>query len=299
MFRSGRSHHRGPRTVAKPAQRGTRPRRSSLITIGVIAISVVVAAKVGYDLRVREYARETTGTAAQRQAVFDLLRPVALSNCRLERFGESYDGGYLLCGNLLDDVESVYSYGIAGYDKWGCDLSTRLRVPVHQYDCFDVTRPACPGGTAMFHEECVGDVPTTEDGRAFDTIVNQLAKNGDASKHMVLKMDVEGAEWSTLLSAPDALLQRIDQMAVEFHGVEGDKSAAVVQRLLEFFEVAHIHFNNVTCYSGMDPLRAWAYEVTFVNKRLAKVDPTSRADGVHPLDAPNNPLFPDCQAELR
>lgn len=53
----------------------------------------------------------------QRQALFDLLRPVALSNCELERFGEANDGGYLMCGNLLGGVQSGYSYGIAGYDK--------------------------------------------------------------------------------------------------------------------------------------------------------------------------------------
>ena len=33
----------------------------------------------------------------QRQALFDLLRPVALTNCQMERFGETYDGGYLMC----------------------------------------------------------------------------------------------------------------------------------------------------------------------------------------------------------
>ena len=38
-----------------------------------------------------------------------------------------------LCANLLGDVKSAYSYGISGYDQWGCDVSTRLRVPVHQY----------------------------------------------------------------------------------------------------------------------------------------------------------------------
>ena len=58
----------------------------------------------------------------QRQILFDLLQPVALANCRLERFGEANDGGYLMCGNLLDGVESAYSYGISSYDKWGCDI---------------------------------------------------------------------------------------------------------------------------------------------------------------------------------
>ena len=60
-----------------------------------------------------------------------MLRPVALSNCRLERFGEAHDGGYLMCGNLLENVQAGYSYGIDGYDQWGCDISTKRNVTVH------------------------------------------------------------------------------------------------------------------------------------------------------------------------
>ena len=77
-----------------------------------------------------------------RQVLFEEIQPVKLSNCQLERFGEPNDGGYLLCANLLGDVKSAYSYGISGYDQWGCDVSTRLRVRVHQYDCFNLTRPS-------------------------------------------------------------------------------------------------------------------------------------------------------------
>jgi hypothetical protein len=224
-----------------------------------------------------------------------MLQPASLSNCRLERFGEAYDGGYLMCGNLLEEVQVGYSYGIAGYDKWGCDISTKRDVTVHQYDCFDTTQPACPGGRTVFHAECVGDASRTEEGRPFDTIKNQLARNGDSSKRIALKIDVEGAEWNSLLSVPDEILERIDQMAVEFHWVEDEKSIAVVRRLKQFFEVAHVHFNNASCISGMEPLPAWAYEVLFVNKRLAVVDSSQKAGGLHPLDAPNQPLIADCQ----
>ena len=74
-----------------------------------------------------------SGHAAQRrQMLFAEIQPVRLANCELERFGEKADGGYLLCGNLLGEAGSAYSYGISGYDGWGCDVSTRLDVRVHQ-----------------------------------------------------------------------------------------------------------------------------------------------------------------------
>jgi hypothetical protein len=202
-----------------------------------------------------------------------------------------------MCANLLDDARAGYSYGIAGYDKWGCDISKKLGVTVHQYDCFDPRRPSCPGGKTVFHDECVSDRTRRTDGRFFDTIANQLARNGDARRHIVMKIDVEGAEWESLLHAPDALLERIDQMAVEFHRSEDrdEEYLRVVQRLLRFFYVAHLHFNNFACVSHLDPLPAWAYEVLFVNKRVGRVDPSRNAGGLHPQDAPNNPEAPDCQ----
>ena len=276
------------------------------VTLVVLILGLVIRNQVkvyrGRQARAAA-AQQRALEVQQRRALFEQLQPVALANCRLERFGEANDGGYLMCANLLDEVESGYSYGISGYDKWGCDVSSRFDVPVHQYDCFDTRQPACPAGKTVFHAECVGDARATIDGRPFDTIQNQFAKNGDATKRIVLKIDVEGAEWASLLSTPDAELQRIDQLVVEFHWqrdedagwIQDERYARVVGRLKQFFEVAHIHFNNFSCMEGLEPFPTWAYEVLFVSKRLAVVDPSGKAGGLHPLDAPNSTAFRDCQ----
>ena len=244
-------------------------------------------------------ASERTRDDGNRQALFDMLRPVALANCQLERFGEAHDGGYLMCGNLLGAVQVGYSYGISGYDKWGCDVATKLRVTVHQYDCFNTQQPACSEGNTVFHAECVDGRAKTEEGRLFDTIANQFGKNGDRAKRIVLKIDVEGAEWDSFLYAPDSVFEQIEQMAIEFHRVGEERFRAVVQRLKHFFHVAHIHFNNASCLANLDPFPTWAYEVLFVSKRLGVVDPAGSAGGLHPLDAPNAPGFADCQPATR
>lgn len=264
--------------------------------VGVTAAIVMTAGcgdRAGSEERYRDPA------AWARERLYAQLQPVVLANCRIERFGEPNDGGYLMCANLLDDVEAGYSYGIAGYDQWGCDISRRFRVPVHQYDCFDLTRTSCPGGEMIFHPECVaGTTFTDEDGRRFDTVQNQLARNGHAGRHIVLKMDVEGAEWDTILAMPDELFDHIDQIAIELHGVDRDpdRFTSVVTKLRRFYHLAHLHFNNYACVEGLEPLPASAYEVLFVSKRLGVVDPD--ADPVtrpHPLDAPTDPDAPDCQ----
>jgi hypothetical protein len=176
-------------------------------------------------------------------------------------------------------------------------------VPLHQYDCFNTTVPACPGGKTIFHAECVGASSAMLEGRLFDSIEKQLERNGDRSKHVAIKMDVEGAEWESLLSTSDEVFRRIDQLAIEFHWMQDPhgewmldtRYLAVMRLLKKHFHVAHLHFNNHSCTDGLDPLPAWAYEVLFVSKRIGVEDPSRQAAGLHPLDAPNNPLVPDCQ----
>jgi len=232
-----------------------------------------------------------------RAALLAELQPVKLRNCELARFGEKNDGGYLLCANLLKDVESAYSYGISGYDGWGCDVSTRLSVPVHQYDCFNTTQPSCPSGRPVFHAECVaGRRSNDEEGRLFDSLQGQFTRNGDAAKHLVVKMDVEGAEWDSILQTPDEVLARVDQLVFEFHGVSYTaRYLEVIAKLKRTFEIVHLHFNNYSCVGAGAPFPAWAYEVTMVNKRLAEVDPAGKVALPNALDAPNLPAAHDCQ----
>jgi hypothetical protein len=222
------------------------------------------------------------------------LQPVTLSTCRLERFGEPHDGGYLVCANLLGDVTAGYSYGISGYDGWGCQVSTTLRVPVHQYDCFDARVPACDGQT-VFHNECIGAEAATIENRAYDTLEHHLTRNGHGSSRIVMKIDVEGAEWDVFTTSSDEVLDRIDQLVVEFHGTSEMRFASAVLRLKRFFHVANLHMNNHACDPGSAPFPAWAYEVLFVNKRLDTVTPEPRATPFHPLDRPNTTAVPDCQ----
>jgi hypothetical protein len=249
---------------------------------------------------VAQQARGDVGRTRQaREALFAELQPVKLRTCELARYGEDHDGGYLACRNLLSDVRSAYSYGISGYDGWGCEVSTELNVPVHQYDCFDTRHPSCPTGTPIFHAECIASSRSTDaQGRVFDSMENQIASNGDSEKHIIVKVDVEGAEWDSMLKTPDPVFERIDQMIFEFHGVDRNiaRSREVILRLKKFFHVAHLHINNYSCRPGLQPFGGWAYEVTFVSKRLATVDPGGTSVRLpNPLDSRNNPVAPDCQ----
>lgn len=238
-------------------------------------------------------------TARQiRQKLLAELQPVAIRHCTLERFGSPHDGGYLMCAGLLRNVQAGYSYGIGPADDWGCEISRRQDVTVHQYDCFDPGRPECPGGRTLFHDECIAATAGTAESRLFDSLSGQISKNGDAGKTLVVKIDVEGAEVDSLMATPDRVLDRIDQLAMELHGTT-ERYLDLVLKLKRTFRVAHLHFNNQSCALRFAPFPSWAYQVLFVNKRVGVPDAAAPAPALpHPLDAPDYAQGRDCQSLL-
>jgi hypothetical protein len=255
-----------------------------------------ILAIVGIGMAVWPGVRPKPPTAREvRRMLLTELQPVALKNCTMKRFGGAHDGGYLMCGNLLENVVSAYSYGIGTDDNWGCQISRELRVPVHEYDCFEPLQPACPGGQPIFHDECIAAETETIESRVFDTLSNQIRKNGDAGKTLVVKIDVEGAELDSLLTTPAGVLDRIDQLTMEIHGTD-KRFLALVRKLKRTFHVIHLHFNNNACGERWYPFPAWAYQVSFVNKRIGVVDRSAPKPTLpHPLDTPDAPIGRDCQ----
>lgn len=170
-------------------------------------------------------------------------------------------------------------------------------MPVHQYDCFDPARPTCEGGVFVFHNECIGPRPERDESqRVFDTLQNQISKNLDTGKRLIVKIDVEGAEWNSLLVTPDAVLDQIDQMPMELHGVNERRFLEVIRRLKQKFYVVNLHFNNYACTPSSEPLPAGVFQVLWVNKRLGVLDESAPTPvPMSALNAPDALGRPDCQ----
>jgi hypothetical protein len=264
-------------------------KRRIVILVAVTVLGLIAA--YGLDL-----LKHTAEAHATREELLQELKTVTLKNCTLKRYGSAHDGGYLMCENLIDGVQSAYSYGISTEDNWGCDMSRQFNVTVHQYDCFTPHRPTCDGGRFVFHDECVGPRAETRDGQAFDTFASQIARNGDADKNLVVKADIEGAEWDSLMATPDPVLDRISQMPMELHGTDEQKILDTVRRLKRHFHLVNLHFNNWACTPDSAPLPAPAYQVLWVNKRLGVVDPNGPSPApTSALNAVDGPGIPDCQ----
>jgi hypothetical protein len=269
------------------------PMSKGRLALRIVAVLCILAGIVVQAKNVYRFV----ALRGQRTKLFAAIRPVRLSNCTLKRFGAANDGGYLLCENLTGQARSSYSYGIDGRDEWGCDVSRAYHLPVHQYDCFNPNRPVCEGADFHFYDECVGAGPARIDDRPFDGVANQIARNGDTGKHLLVKMDVETAEWKSLGALSDSTLELIDQMDVEFHELDDPTYIDVIEKLKQTFYIVNVHFNNNVCRWWSGPFPTEAYELLFVNKRLAVLDTANPwADHPNAMDAPNNASLRDCQA---
>lgn len=280
-----------------------------------IILSTIVVIAVGF-----RYLRESE-TRRILDEIYKEIRPVLISNCSFKRYGPTGDGGYLFCSNLISGEEIGYSYGIENRDGWGCDMSKEFGFLVHQYDCFDLRRPTCEGGKSFFHEECIGGVTETIDGRFFDTLSSQIRKNGDERKSLIIKMDVEGSERPTILNTPDDTWSQIKQIMVEFHAVNTVSSwgnyienpetlrdiLKSIKKLKEHFVIANVHFANLFCLNRMygfdslirrSELPSLIFEVTFVNKDIAIADYSKPPHHTYKsLQSPNFAHIEDCQPE--
>jgi hypothetical protein len=175
-------------------------------------------------------SEDTNGVASERdvrEALLAELQPVVLQNCTLGRFGGSNDSGLLVCKNLLEEADAAYSYDIFGKDEWDREISTRYSLPVHQYE-------------------------------SLDSLTDHVAPNGDRGRRLAVRIDVEGKEWKPLMEAPREVLAQIDQLAVEFHGVNERRFLDVIRRLKQTFYIVNVYFNNNACSSDVEPLPAWA-----------------------------------------
>ena len=178
-------------------------------------------------------------------------------------------------------------------------MSRRYHVPVHQDDCFDPARPTCNGGTFVFHDECVGDRDGEGVSHFFDTLENQIRKNGDIGRRLIIKMDIEGCGMGFAPRGPRRT-PRVDPADCDGNArLRQSEDCRVLRKLNRNFYLVNLHFNNWSCTPKAAPLPAWAYQALWVNKRIGVVDPAAPVPApMSPLNAPDSPTWPDCQLRV-
>ena len=218
------------------------------------------------------------------------------------RLGRPNDGGYIMVDNFNvsgGGGRIAYYFGINRDVSWDLDMVQR------GYDVFmyDPTINALPQENDKFHFFKAGISGMKEPRRSLDTLDSFIRANGHEDKtNMILKMDVEGAEWGFLSQVSSETLSRFDQIAFEFHNLIQSKSQDLMNqiytclwKLNQTHSLVHLHANNYASCIVLDDKYTFpnCLEVTYVKTSNYELVDDENIFLPIPLDQLNNPNLPD------
>jgi hypothetical protein len=226
-----------------------------------------------------------------------LLRPLNVIGKTLIRRGHNADGGYVMLDDHIDNTVA-YSLGISDEVSWDLDMA-KSGCQVFQYDH---TIQRAPRVHPNLHFSRIGIAGRSSPDGVFKSLSDLVHENGnDGRSDMILKMDIEGSEWSVVRELRQSTLNQFSHVLIEwhfdFHEIAGVDSLGLVLSTLEKInashQVIHVHANNcgrMAVVAGVSIPEG--IEVTYVRRNshlfeeCRKVYPT-------PLDRPNDPNMPD------
>jgi hypothetical protein len=178
----------------------------------------------------------------------ELLRPYDVVGGRKVRVGRAHDGGYVMA-DAFAGVEAAYSLGINDDVSWDREIAS-FGIDVFQYDH---TIDALPEENGRFHWHRLGIAG--ESGQGMTSLADATVANGHAeARNLLLKCDIETAEWDMLRRMPPGVLSRFSQIVLELHDIVRLADPADVEArqaiasLTESHRVVHVHANN---YGGI------------------------------------------------
>ncbi len=257
----------------------------------VIESLKVAAGKIG--LSVHRHS-----PAAQQRNVLALLKPVQTEH-RLIRLGGDTDGGYLLPDDL-EGIGACFSPGVDVVATFERDVVER-GIPTFQIDA-SVEDTPLKHELNDFEAKFLG-IETRDNLITLDDWVK--AKVTEATGDLLLQMDIEGHEWLTFAAISTETLLRFRIMVLELHFVDGLTHGLgpwlfqpVLERLARYFDVVHLHANNVTPLVQSRELQmSRCLEVTFYRKdRSVQRSPLQEYPNI--LDRDNVPNRPSVHMPL-
>lgn len=228
--------------------------------------------------------------------VIDLKNVV--SDKRLTRIGREEDGGYV----LLDDFNSsmrAYSFGVADDVSWEKELVERTGMYAFLYD---PTIANVPEEHAQFTWSQKGIGGMDNPGDKIYSMRTLLEENGDlGNKNLILKMDVEGAEWEFIKNTDTDIIDNFRQIVFELHNMldvkKNDEIVSCLSKLKQTHETVWVHGNNCTRIESADGLiMPNCLEILFLNKKYYQFEKCKYHYSID-LDRANKPDVEDIALE--
>jgi hypothetical protein len=155
-----------------------------------------------------------------------------------KRYGCNWDSGYIYLSELLNKSDIIYSYGL---DKTEEAISfdihaDELNKKIFMYDA-SIDSPAVMRPNFFFKKEFL----TSEN---FEKHIQE--NNHEKETNMILKMDIEGAEYSIIPFNIELINKHFSQISLEIHNAVTHINDAIslVNCLNKFYKIFHIHGNN-------------------------------------------------------
>jgi len=217
------------------------------------------------------------------------------TNFKKVRIGSNLDGGYVIAE--MKNFDTLYSYGCDNKLSFETDFYEKYGSQCYLYDHTLNMTENIPK-YIKFKKEGVSHVKCDN----MNTLDSHIIENGhENSQNLFLQMDIEGAEYKTLLASN--CLTNFSQIVLEFHirvwennfKVDTKDLKELLEKLNQSFRCIHIHGNNSYVqpwyYKNKIPL---VFEVTYVRKDL--ISSYTKRTIPFPeegLDFPNFPHAPD------
>lgn len=205
----------------------------------------------------------------------------------LIRLGENSDGGYLLPKDF-DNIMYCYSAGVGLVTKFEKDLEEKFNIKSKMLDISEIPKNLLPKKSIFIKKKlsiCKSDQNIS---------INEFI---DTQDEIILKLDIEGDEYSNLIDLNEKKISQIRILILEMHDLRNLRSPfffkifnEVVEKLSKYFYFCHLHPNNTSKEKKIGKLKIPdMLELTLINKKRVKFLPSKKLKLPHDLDRKTDP----------
>jgi hypothetical protein len=193
----------------------------------------------------------------------------------------------------------VLSYGIGKEYRFDLEMASRG----HDVYMFDYAIEGIRSKNKKLHFFCEGVAGRTNEADYRFSIQDHLDRHRIRGDRLILKMDVEGAEYEAFEALPDESLNCFEQIVLEVHWLHKldefafrNRFCRIFRRLNSIFTLFHVHANNWDGQNGISIVRgvpvSSLLELSYIKSSIVHRQPSQT---LYPtkLDYPNITQFQD------
>ena len=197
------------------------------------------------------------------EALEFLLQEQTPVDVSFARFGSEKDGGYVVINDFKKD-DYLITLGVEKNLSFEEDIQDKVEgVDLYDdryaYNTLDKSK-------SRSYVERIG----INDGETnLQDVVNRIERR---NRDLILKMDIEGSEWSVLQNMPEGFLSQFRQIIIEFHPMrDGWYDLDVLREINKTHQVVIAHTNNCGWWRVVNDVAiANVFEITYARRSSYK-----------------------------